>query len=67
MRKTFGYQLYACGKTRPPEKIFLEGEKYRLTKVLKHDFFAATMLSPPEQPQLRPEGPVKIWQNRLYL
>jgi hypothetical protein len=44
MQKTWGYQLYACGKARLPNEIFLGQEKYRLVKVLKHDFFAATVL-----------------------
>ncbi|MHC4762507.1 MAG: hypothetical protein ACYS71_03915, partial [Planctomycetota bacterium] len=44
MQKTWGYQLYACGKSRLPKEIFLNQGKYRLVKVLKHDFFAATML-----------------------
>lgn len=44
MAGAFGYQLYGCGKDGPPADISLNGERYRLSKVLKHDFFAATAL-----------------------
>jgi hypothetical protein len=39
-----GYQLYACGKNGPPEKITFEDNGYELCEILKHDFFAATAL-----------------------
>ena len=42
MLKTLGNQLYACGRKGPPDEILVEGCKYRLSHVFKHDFFAAT-------------------------
>jgi len=44
MLKALGYQLYACGRDRPPEQIEVDGCSYNLSKVIKHDFFAATSL-----------------------
>jgi hypothetical protein len=44
MLKAFGHHLYACGKKGMPEQIALGDSQYRLRKVLKHDFFAATGL-----------------------
>ena len=39
----YNSQLFAL-RDRPPERIALAGGSYRLTKVFKHDFFAATCL-----------------------
>jgi serine/threonine protein kinase len=44
MLKSLGHQLYACGKNGMPSQIIFGGNKYRLGKILKHDFFAATAL-----------------------
>jgi len=44
MRKAIGYQLYACGEEKLPRTILLEKNTYLLSKILKHDFFAATAL-----------------------
>lgn len=44
MGHLLGYQLYACGEKPMPEEILFEDTSYRLSKVLKHDFFAATAL-----------------------
>jgi len=44
MQGTFESQLYACGKKPLPQKIVFDGDTYRLQKVFKHDFFAATAL-----------------------
>ncbi len=44
MRKAIGYQLYACGEKKLPKTILLEKNTYILSKILKHDFFAATAL-----------------------
>ncbi len=44
MRHLLGHQLYACGEKPMPEKIVFEDTIYRLNKVFKHDFFAATAL-----------------------
>ncbi len=44
MRHLLGHQLYACGEKSMPEEIVLANTIYRLNKVFKHDFFAATAL-----------------------
>ncbi len=44
MRKAIGYQLYACGGKKLPRTIIFEKNSYLLSKILKHDFFAATAL-----------------------
>lgn len=44
MWKAIGYQLYACGKKGLPKTIRLDKNTYNLSKILKHDFFAATAL-----------------------
>jgi hypothetical protein len=44
MKSSLGYQLYACGKKGLPEQITFSSKTYRLSEVLKHDFFAATGL-----------------------
>jgi hypothetical protein len=42
--KTLGYQLKACGKKALPKTLELPAGRYRLDRVFKHDFFAATAL-----------------------
>jgi len=42
--KKFAYQLYACGKKVFPQNITVHDRTYQLEKILKHDFFAATVL-----------------------
>jgi len=42
--KKFAYQLYACGKKGFPQNITVCGCTYKLDKIFKHDFFAATAL-----------------------
>lgn len=44
MLKAVGHHLYACGKKGMPAQITVGNGQYRLCKVLKHDFFAATGL-----------------------
>jgi len=44
MRHLFGHQLYAGGEKPMPEEIVFADTIYRLKKVFKHDFFAATAL-----------------------
>ena len=44
MAGALGHQLYACGEKGPPEKLEFAGFDYKLSKLLKHDFFAATAL-----------------------
>jgi len=44
MWKNLGYHLLACGKDSLPDEINFNGHTYRLKKILKHDFFAATAL-----------------------
>ena len=44
MLRTLGYHMYACGKKGLPKKIDISAGCYNLSKVLKHDFFAATAL-----------------------
>jgi hypothetical protein len=53
MRRTLQYQLYACGEKPLPAQITVGENTYRLLRLLKHDFFAATALyeysnKPPE-------------------
>jgi len=38
----FAYHLLACGRAGLPPRITIEGASYRLRRVFKHDFFAAT-------------------------
>lgn len=40
----FGDCFYACGKDGPPPELTYQGRSYRLARVLKHDFLAATCL-----------------------
>jgi predicted Ser/Thr protein kinase len=42
MRNTIGYQLYAYGQKKLPRTILFDNNTYILSKILKHDFFAAT-------------------------
>lgn len=44
IRREFGYQLYACGQQGMPKQIEFKNHQYQLTRVFKHDFFAATGL-----------------------
>lgn len=44
MRKAIGYQLYACGHKKLPQTMIFKKNSYLLSKILKHDFFAATAL-----------------------
>ena len=44
MGRKFGYQLLACGDKGLPETITYNQHHYKLEKVMKHDFFAATSL-----------------------
>ncbi len=54
------YHFFACGQKGPPEKIFFQKSPYRLLKLFKHDFFAATALYEVENPAEGDEGPKKI-------
>jgi len=40
----FGHCFYACGKDGPPAELTYQGRPYKLARVLKHDFLAATCL-----------------------
>jgi hypothetical protein len=40
----FGDCFYACGRDGPPTELVYQGCRYRLARVLKHDFLAATCL-----------------------
>ncbi len=44
MKDSLKYQLCACGKKGLPQQIEFNGVAYKLKKVFKHDFFAATGL-----------------------
>ena len=44
MLKSLGCQLYACGRSGLPGEIVFRDNEYRLCRILKHDFFAATAL-----------------------
>ena len=44
MLKSLGHQLLACGKNGMPAQITFGNNKYSLSKIFKHDFFAATAL-----------------------
>lgn len=58
-RRTLGYQLYARGNKGVPEKISLGDNPYRLHRLMKHDFFAATALYRSTAP-VRPDAPAGI-------
>ncbi len=49
MRKNHNKQLFAL-RQPPPEKITLSGMTYRLVRVFKHDFYAATCLYRADDP-----------------
>ena len=53
----FGDCFYACGRVGPPSELTYQGRPYRLVRVLKHDFLAATCLygAAPDAP-----GPEKL-------
>lgn len=38
----FAYAMRALGKDEPPKRLWIGSVEYRRTKVIKHDFFAAT-------------------------
>jgi len=44
MAKTLGQQLTACGRHRLPQSLSFKDTSYRLVRIFKHDFFAATAL-----------------------
>jgi hypothetical protein len=44
VKDSLKYQLCACGKKGLPQQIEFNGAVYKLQKVFKHDFFAATGL-----------------------
>jgi len=44
MGRKFGYHLLACGDNGLPATITYNQQEYKLEKVMKHDFFAATCL-----------------------
>jgi hypothetical protein len=44
VKDSLRYQLCACGKKGLPQQIEFDGAAYKLQKVFKHDFFAATGL-----------------------
>ena len=54
-----GRHLYACGEEGLPPQIVFGGSTYRLNKILKHDFFAATSLYEFDG-QSQAAGPAKI-------
>jgi hypothetical protein len=60
MRRTLGYQLYACGKNGLPPRIIWSGHTYRLRHTFKHDFFAATGLYHAENHASPNEAPARI-------
>jgi hypothetical protein len=60
MRRTLGYQLYACGKNGLPPWIVWSGRTYRLRHTFKHDFFAATGLYHAENQPSPNEAPARI-------
>ena len=60
MRRTLGYQLYACGKNGLPVRFTWEGRVYRLRHIFKHDFFAATGLYHADKKASSSEAPKKI-------
>ncbi len=57
MRRTLQYQLYACGEKPLPAQIAVGENSYRLSQVLKHDFFAATALYESSNKSLEPRIP----------
>jgi hypothetical protein len=60
MRRTLGYQLYACGKNGLPPRIVWSARTYRLRHIFKHDFFAATGLYHADNKASSGEAPTKI-------
>jgi hypothetical protein len=61
-QRTLGYLLYACGKNGIPGHIVLQNTPYRLCRILKHDFWAATSLYESQRGSAGQEepGPAKI-------
>jgi len=62
MGRKFGCQLLACGNKGLPETITYNQQEYKLEKVMKHDFFAATglyMSNGSSEEAIRP-GPAKL-------
>jgi hypothetical protein len=62
MGRKLSYQLLACGKKGMPETITYNQHQYKLEKVMKHDFFAATglYLSNGSTEGAIPPGPAKL-------
>ena len=62
-------QMFAL-RQRPPELIELAGGRYRLARVFKHDFFAATCLYqidvPATSPEAMPRVVVKFCRNQSF-
>ncbi len=70
MGTTIGQQLRACGRNTLPDHIKVGRDSYRLEKVFKHDFFAATALyqrlatpNAPHTPDSHPRLVLKIARN----
>jgi len=53
----FGDCFYACGRDGPPAELAYQGRCYRLARVLKHDFLAATCLY---EAAPGADGPVRV-------
>lgn len=58
-------QMFALSQP-PPERIELDGRSYRLTRVFKHDFFAATCLYESGEAAPMPRVVVKIGRSRDF-
>jgi len=58
--KELGYHLLACGRKGLPLHIVVGAQQYRLGKVFKHDFFAATGLYEIDGRNFRNEMPVRV-------
>ncbi len=64
-RRRHNTQLFALAHP-PPEEIELGGRRYRLVRVFKHDFYAATSLYEALEPADIPRIVVKIYRTQPF-
>ncbi len=65
--KSRNTRLFALGN-KPPEPLLLAGHRYRLARVFKHDFFAATCLYTTDEPGAEfPRVVVKFGREQDFL
>ena len=60
MKTTIGYHFRAWGRKKLPENIIVKNRRYKLKRIFKHDFFAATALYQLEQKSVADAPPTIV-------